>query len=153
MKLWQILNKSILVLEIIGIHIPISIFLFVIGLPGSFIRLVDIGDTDAFIIFALALLSSAATIAVWYLTIASLLNKPVLEHKYRKYWYLVVLGIVITIISYFGSYLPTPELYSGGWWFYDQLTSFVMGAPLAIPAVHVFLSAHLGLNGTYCTDR
>ncbi len=131
-------NNIIIGLEIIGILFPVSILLFFLGIPAALKQSIFFFNLDEILIVLVSITSAAVTISVWLLAIKYLRGISVINKRHMAHWALVVTGFIIVIAAFLLSYLIQPKPFSG---FYGQLTMFIFGAPLLVPAVHVFMSA------------
>lgn len=134
-------SKIVVVLELTGIALPISALLFIFGIPATIQQLLESWESDRVIIAVLAIVSVAATAAVWWLSVSFLRGSEVTGSRKAIAWGFVLTGIIVVLIAFLSRFMPQPEPYSEGWWFYDQLSTFILGAPLVVPAGHVFLAS------------
>ena len=134
-------NNIILLVLMTLISLPITLLLLGIGLPAAFYQLYDAFNSDNAIIALMLLCSIYAVLSLWWLVISHIRHKNILSKNYLFYWAGVLVGFIISGIGFISTFLPKPDEYTEGWWFYDQVHTFIFGVPLGIPAIHLFLSA------------
>ncbi|MES9833538.1 MAG: hypothetical protein ABW139_14985 [Candidatus Thiodiazotropha sp. DIVDIV] len=130
-------HRIILGIELLAIALPVTLLLLIFGVPIAIKQLFSTLNIENSIVALISLLAVMATSAVWFLSIERIRGYSVFNKGYALWWWLVGLGIVIVLCSLLITRFTTVEPYSEDWWFYDQLGTFSLGAPLAIPTIHV----------------
>ncbi|WP_428776593.1 hypothetical protein [Vibrio sp.] len=130
----KILNQFLLILEMLFILTPISFYL-VLGLGFVLSGVLEQPTSENLLIGSISILAALSTIAVWYVTGAAIKR---LHHFLRisNFWWGLVLvgfGVCLGVIA-IGNI--TGIEYRLGEGFLDTLPVFLMGSPLAIPAIH-----------------
>ena len=137
------INKIIIGLELAIIALPITLTLIIYGITVSIFQLAERLNAVNIVMGLIILISLAATVSVWLLAIKYIKSSTLLNKKHVIYWLFILTGTLIVLVSFVIRYLYSPQPAKGTdeWWFYTYSSMFIGGAPLLIPAFHVFVLA------------
>lgn len=130
----KLLNQAILLLEMLLIITPIS-FYMIFGVGFVMSSVFEQPTKENFLIGGITLVSVISTVAVWYVTGAAIKRMHHIFTISFYWWALVILGFVVCL-SVMATLNSTGVECRLGGGLTSKLPAFLLGLPLAIPAIH-----------------
>ena len=150
----KLLNQAMLLLEMLVIITPISFYL-IFGVGFVISSVFEQPTAENLLIGGITLISATSTVAVWYVTGAAIRRIHHMFNISNYWWALVILGFVVCV-GVIATMNSIGVEYRLGGEVTSKLPAFLLGLPLAIPAIHsmfVFRYANSANNTLQRTSR